>query len=293
MVDLRQWGRLARRWGGLLALGALAGALAFLALSVRHPTVYRAQATVAVISAVTGNEADLYDLDLASALIPTYRLTIQSPAVLSDVIATLRLPTTPAALGTQISVVPVPGANLLTIQAYYENSGDMAARLANTVAEQFIRRATLAQAAPLAAQRATLAARQAANEAGLQTALTRQATLRAMPAHTVAEQQELAGLDAAIAGYLLTRATLLRQLDDLGQIQALNAVPARLVDRAGTAEPIAVRGTGSLSVAALTGALAAALVLWALTFAPGTLREAEEVRAALRLPLLGVIPRDE
>ena len=293
MVDLRQWGRLARRWGGLLALGALAGALAFLVLSVRHPTVYRAQATVAVISAVTGNEADLYDLDLASALIPTYRLTIQSPAVLSDVIATLRLPTTPAALGTQISVVPVPGANLLTIQAYYENSGDMAARLANTVAEQFIRRATLDRAAPLAAQRATLAARQAANEAGLQTALTRQATLRAMSAHTVAEQQELAGLDAAIAGYLLTRATLLRQLDDLGQIQALNAVPARLVDRAGTAEPIAVRGTGSLSVAALTGALAAALVLWALTLAPGTLREAEEVRAALRLPLLGVIPRDE
>jgi capsular polysaccharide biosynthesis protein len=293
MVDLRQWGRLARRWGGLLALGALAGALAFLALSVRHPTVYRAQATVAVISAVTGNEADLYDLDLASALVPTYRLTIQSPAVLSDVIATLRLPTTSAALGTQISVVPVPGTNLLTIQAYYENSGDMAARLANTVAEQFIRRATLDRAAPLAAQRATLAARQAANEADLQTVLTRQATLRAMPAHTVAEQQELAGLDAAIAGYLLTRATLLRQLDDLGQIQALNAVPARLVDRAGTAEPIAVRGTGSLSVAALTGALAAALVLWALTFAPGTLREAEEVRAALRLPLLGVIPRDE
>jgi len=291
MVDLRQWGGVARRWGGLLALGALAGALAFFVVSLRHPPVYRAEATVAVISAVTGNEADLYDVDLAAALVQTYRLTIQSHAVLSDVIATLRLPTTPAALGAQISVVPVPGTNLLTIQVYYENSGEMAARLANTVAEQFIRRATLDRAAPLTAARATLTDRQTANEAALQAALTRQATLRVAPTRSAAEQQELAGLDAAIAEYALTRTTLLRQLDDLGQIQALNAVPARLVDRAAPPEPIAVRGSGSLGVAALTGGVAAALVLWALTFAPGTLREAEEVRAALRLPLLGVIPR--
>jgi capsular polysaccharide biosynthesis protein len=293
MVDLRQGGRLARRWGGWLALGALAGALAFFAASLRHPPVYRAEATVAVVSAVTGNEADLYDVDLASALIETDRLTIQSRAVLSDVIATLHLPTTPAALGQQITVVPVPGTNLLTIQVYYENSGDMAARLANTVAAQFIRRATLDRAAPLAAQQAALAARQAANEADLHTALTRQATLRAAPPRSPAAQRELEGLDATIAGYLLTRSTLRQQRDALGQIQAFNAVPARLVEQAVPPEPIAVRGVGSLGVVALTGALAAALVLWALTFAAGTLREAEEVRAALRLPVLGAIPRDK
>jgi capsular polysaccharide biosynthesis protein len=293
MVNVRQAGRLARRWGGWLVLGALAGALAFFVVSLRHPPVYRAEATVAVVSAVTGNEADLYDVDLAAALVPTYRLTIQSHAVLSDVIGTLRLPTTPAALESQISVVAVPGTNLLTIQVYYENSGDMAARVANTVAEQFIRRATLDRAAPFAAQRATLTARQTANEAALQAALTRQATLRAVPTRSAAEEQELAELDAAIAGYLLTRSTLRQQVDALGQIQAFNAVPARLVDQAVPPEPIAVRGIGSLGIAALTGGVAAALILWVLAFAPGPLREAQEVRAALRLPLLGVIPRDE
>jgi capsular polysaccharide biosynthesis protein len=293
MVNVRQAGRLARRWGGWLVLGALAGALAFFVVSLRHPPVYRAEATVAVVSAVTGNEADLYDVDLASALVPTYRLTIQSHAVLSDVIGTLRLPTTPAALESQISVVAVPGTNLLTIQVYYENSGDMAARVANTVAEQFIRRATLDRAAPFAAQRAALTARQTANEAALQAALTRQATLRAVPTRSAAEEQELAELDAAIAGYLLTRSTLRQQVDALGQIQAFNAGPARLVEQAVPPEPIAVRGIGSLGIAALTGGVAAALILWALAFAPGPLREAQEVRAVLRLPLLGVIPRDE
>jgi hypothetical protein len=103
----------------------------------------------------------------------------------------------------------------------------------------------------------------------------------------------LEDLDAAIAGDLLTRSTLRQQLDALGQIQAFNAVPARLVEQAVPPEPIAVRGIGSLGIAALTGGVAAALILWALAFAPGPLREAQEVRAALRLPLLGVIPRDE
>ncbi len=283
--------RVVRRWGGLVGLGALAGALAFFALSFRHPTVYRAQATVAIVSAVTGNEANPVDLELAGAVIPTYRLTIKSQAVLSDVIGTLGLRTTPGALAQQVIVAPVPGTNLLTIDAYFENSGDQAARLANTVAEQFIRRATLDRAAANADQRATLSARQAANEAILQTALARQAALQTLPTRSPSEQQELDRLAAEIPGDLLTRAGLLRQLDDLAQIQALNAIPARLVDRAIPPEPVAVRGVFSLGVAALAGALAAALVLWALTFAAGTLQEPEEVRTALHLPVLGVIPR--
>lgn len=284
--------RSVRRWGGLVGLGALAGALAFFALSFRHPTVYRAQATVAVVSAITGDETNPVDLELGSALIQTYQLTIKSQGVLSDVIGTLGLRTTPAALAQQITVAPVPGTNLLTIDAYFENSGELAARLANTVAEQFIRRATLDRATANQEQRATLTARQAANEATLQTALVRQAALRALPARSPAEQQELDGLDAAIPGDLLTRSGLLRQLDDLAQIQALNAIPARLVDRAIPPEPVAVRGVFSLSVAALAGALAAAFVLWALTFAAGTLQEPEEVRTALHLPILGVIPKE-
>jgi len=54
MDDLRRLGRAARRWGGLLGLGALAGALAFVALSFRHPPSYHAQATIAVISETHG-----------------------------------------------------------------------------------------------------------------------------------------------------------------------------------------------------------------------------------------------
>jgi capsular polysaccharide biosynthesis protein len=285
--------RSARRWGGLLALGALAGVLAFLVLSVRHPTVYRAEATVLIVSGLTGNEAHPDDLGLASALLETDRLTIKSHAVLSDVIGTLHLPTTPALLATQIEVVPVPGTNLLTIAAYYENNADAAAQLANTVAEQFIRRATLDRAAPLAAQRAVLTAQQAANEATLQTVLTRQATLRATTPRSTAAQQELDRLDADIAGYLLTRTDLLGRLSTLARIQALNSVPARLVERAVPPPPIATSGAFSLGVAALTGALAAALVLWALAFAAGTLSGAEEVRSTLQLPVLGVIPRDK
>jgi capsular polysaccharide biosynthesis protein len=290
MDDLRRLGRAARRWGGLLGLGALAGALAFVALSFRHPPSYHAQATIAVVSAVSGNEANPYDVELAGALVDTYRLTVTSHAVLSDVIATLHLGTTPAALAGQFTVAPVPGTTLLTIDTYQADAA-AAARLVNTVAEQFVHRATLDRAAPIAAQRAALAARQAANEGILHTALTRQATLRAIPVRAFAEQQALERLDAEIAASLLTRSTLLRQLDDLGQIQALNAVPARVVARAVPPEPTPVRGLFSLGVAALAGGLAAALVLWALAVAAGTLTGAEEVRSALRLPVLGVIPR--
>ena len=292
MDDVRRLGRAARRWGGLVGLGALAGVLAFVALSFRHPPSYHAQATIAVVSAVSGNETNPYDVELAGALVETYRRTITSHTVLSDVIATLHLRTTPAALAGQLTVAPVPGTTLLTIDTY-QGTADAAARLVNTVAEQFVRRATLDRAAPLAAQRAVLAARQSANEAALQTALARQATLRAGPARPATEQQELDRLDAEVAASLLTRSTLLRQLDDLGQIAALNAVPARVVDRAVPPEPTPVRGLFSVGMAALAGGLAAALVLWALAGAAGTLTEAGEVRTALRLPVLGIIPREK
>ena len=228
---MRALGRLVRRWSGWLGLGALAGVLAFAALSLRHPAVYRATATVAVVSAMTGDETERCRPGTGRGAGGHLPADDQKPggAVGRDRGAASADRARRA--GRADHVAPVPGTNLLTIEAYMEQDGAAAARLANTVAEQFIRRATLERAAPLAAQQAALADQQAANEAALQTALTRQATLRANPARRPAEQQELDRLDADIAA-MPTRTGLLRQLDALAQIQALNAVPARLVERA-------------------------------------------------------------
>jgi capsular polysaccharide biosynthesis protein len=291
MIELRRLGLLARRWGGWLLLGALAGVLGAYLAGFRHPPSYMARATVEAL-AVSDNGRIFDDQPLAAIQAQTYLATIRGTGVLSDVIATSGMRRTPEELAQQFTVQLVPGTALIDIQAY-GGDGASAAYLANLIAEVFIRRVSAERTGTLATARASLEDRLAANEAALQTALVRQAILQQQARRTPAEQMELDQLSATVAEGVLTRAGLQRDLEATSQALALNAVPARLVERAtAPAEPVAVRGLLSLTMAALGGLLMAAVVRATLAYAAGTLGDADQVRAALRLPVLGSIPRN-
>ena len=265
MGEVRWAGRMVRRWGGLLLLGALAGVLGAYGSSLRHPPSYVALATVEVVSAVTGDARNLYDLDLARAQAQAYLPQIRRTGVLSDVIAATGMRRTPADLAAGIVVEQVPGTALINIR-YYAGDGASAAYLANLVAETFIRRVTADRRAAQARARAALDARLAANEVALQTALTRQAVLQQQSPRPPAGQAELDRLTATLPDLERARTGLQRDLDELRRLHALDATPLRLVTRAtAPPAPVAVRGVLSLGVAALGGLLAAALALaaWA------------------------------
>src|SRR5215218_5047657 len=132
-------GRALRQWGVLVLLGALVGGLAAYASSFRHPTVYVAEATVQVISGVTGNESAPVAVTFAANLQQTYARTIRSSPVLSEVRSLLHLRGTLRDVDGQLVILALPGSNLLTITAYGDTA-TQAADLANTTATVFIRR---------------------------------------------------------------------------------------------------------------------------------------------------------
>ena len=269
MGEIRQAGRFVRRWAGLLLLGALAGVLGAYGSSLRHAPSYVAVATVEVVSTVTGDARNVYDLALAESLAQAYLPQIRRTGVLSDVIATLGLRRTPEDLAAVVMVERVPGTPLINIR-YHAADGASAAYLANAVAEAFIRRVTADRRAAQARARADLDERLAANDAALQAALTRRAVLQQQPTRTPAAQAELDQLTTTVPDLERTRATLRSDLDDLRRRQALDATPLRLVAPAtAPPEPVAVRGVLGLSVAALGGLLAAALLLAAWNYTVG------------------------
>jgi uncharacterized protein involved in exopolysaccharide biosynthesis len=292
MGDLRRVGRFVRRWGGLLLLGALAGVVGAYVSSLRHTPAYVALATVEVVSAVTGDDHSLYDLDLAQTQAQTYLPQLRGLAVLADVIADTGMNRTPADLAGALTVERVPGTALINIR-YHAADGESAAYLANKVAEVFIRRITTERRAAQAAARAGLEERLAANDTALQAALTRQAVLRDQISRPPGEQQELEQLAATVLDLELARAGLRGDLDTLRGLQALDAVPVRLVTRAtAPPEPVAVRGVVGLGVAALGGLLAAALLLALLPYAVVPLRGGQPSAGGIT-PAVAPHPRKE
>lgn len=278
MLDIRQGDRFLQRWAGLLVLGVLAGVLGAYLSGLRHAPSYVALATVQVVSAATGDDQDMYDLDLAETLAQAYLPQIRRTGVLSDVIAATGMHSTPEELAAVVRVERVPGTALINIR-YYAGDGASAAYLANLVAETFIRRVTADRRAAQARARADLDARLAANETALRAALTRQAILQQQSTRPPAAQAELDQLTTTLLDLEQARAGLRRDLDTLRRLHALDAVPVRLVTRAtAPPEPVAVRGALSLSAAALGGLLAAALALALLSYAAPSQRSAKEIK---------------
>lgn len=127
------------RWRFIVA-GLLLGLAVASAAVYLVPRQYTASATVMVAAqnsddpAAVGTEDD----DVSAQRLGVYDELLRSKRLTRDVIADLALPVTPDDLANRIAVVTTPNSVLLTATVT-DSSGDQAVRIANAVADQFIR----------------------------------------------------------------------------------------------------------------------------------------------------------
>src|SRR5438552_1777248 len=120
---MRYVGRLARRWLGLVALGAALGAGAGGGLSMLLPPVYQAQATILLNQTANPSGPRLDDLLTADRLGKTYADLILRRDVLNQAIKELNLSLTPEELAQQAEAEQVRDTQLVEVRVRDNSAG--------------------------------------------------------------------------------------------------------------------------------------------------------------------------
>ena len=133
-----------RRWGWLLALSVLIPALITSVLVARQPNFYRAKATLMVGTSLQTPDPDPWQLTIANNLANAYARLAQEGPVTQAVIERLNLDRSPGELASQITTRVYPEAQLLEIQVV-DQDPQLAAAIANAIAEELVRRSPVSQ----------------------------------------------------------------------------------------------------------------------------------------------------
>jgi succinoglycan biosynthesis transport protein ExoP len=285
-VELRDYLNIirARKW--IIIQAAVIVTLTALVVSYLQPSSYEGVAQVLVSE--KGSSADIFGsvLPALSAqperALQTQVQLMQIRPIAEATIRQLGLQTTPDDLAKRVKVVAVGQTNIVKITAT-DPSPEMAARIANTIAEQYVATARDAQRASLT---------DAANEV--------QRRLDQAKAEILALGQKIsaAGRSSELAAELQiatgTYTTLAEKLEQLRINEQLETGPGRVVSPA-VADSVAVapkplrNGLLGLAVGLMFGLGMAFLY----EYLDNTLKSSEEVEKVFSAPVLGTIPMDK
>lgn len=135
-LDLRQLLQIAkRRWWIVVLLMVLAGGVAYVSAS-RQPDKYSASATLLVISGRPETSNEYTSLQASRSLAETYRQLVRTTPVMDRVVEKLELPYDSTALREKVTTSIVGETQLVEVSVT-DNDPEMAALLANTIAEEF------------------------------------------------------------------------------------------------------------------------------------------------------------
>jgi capsular exopolysaccharide synthesis family protein len=136
-LDLRRQLSLLRQWVWLLVLsGAAAGGLAYV-LTSSQQKVYEAQATVIVGPSLTAVSPNYNDLFVSQQLAQTYAQIARTPQLLARVAEREHLSASGGLLATRVFAAAPLDSVLITITVQC-NAADLAARIANDVADELV-----------------------------------------------------------------------------------------------------------------------------------------------------------
>lgn len=278
---------LLRRWLLLPAsIGLVAGSAALWTANQLTP-VYRATATVMIQPAATTGPAGFLTLD---QLARTYAQLLTRRPLLEQVIADLGLTTDPARLTTEISIVPERDTSLLDVQVDDPNPAQGAA-IANTLVKDFIGQAQAQQAALVDTNLRGLQGRIDELQAQITTTAQSIARLQAMPNPTPDQRAQLSLLQQTQSAQSASYASLVREYEDARTAQLRQYDTLTLVDPA--TEPtraLMPSPTFDALLAMFAGILAGIGLAWLAQRLDTTFRSPDEIRRALRVPLLGSLP---
>lgn len=273
-----------RRWLLLpLLIGLLTGSAGWLTANHLTP-VYRATATVMIQPGSNPTQAGFLTLD---QLARTYAQLMTRRPILEQVVTDLGLSMTPSQLASEISIVPERDTALLDVQVDDANPA-RASTIANTLVQDFIAQAQAQQAALVDANLKGLQGRIDDLQSQITTTAQSIARLQALSNPTAQERAQLGLLQQTQSAESASYASLVRDYEDARTGQLRQYDNLALVDPA--TEPMRALMPSPIFdalLAALAGILAGIGLAWLTQRFDTTFRSAEDIRRALRVPLVG------
>ena len=277
-----------RRWLSVpLVLGLVGGGAGFIIGSQLAP-VYRATATVMIRPGSSAMQpANFLTLD---QLARTYAQLITRRSLVEQVIGDLGLNMTAPQLAKEISIIPERDTALLDVRVDDANAAQAAA-IANALVKDFIAEAQDQQAAAVDANLQGVQARIDELQRQIRDSAQSIARLQAQPNPTTEQRAQLSLLQQTEAAQSATYAGLVRDYEDARTAQLRQYDNVAIVDSATEpTRPFMPSASFDALLAAIAGIFAGiGLAMLAHRF-DTSFRSPDDVRRALRVPLLGAIP---
>ncbi|MDQ2997594.1 MAG: polysaccharide biosynthesis tyrosine autokinase [Chloroflexota bacterium] len=283
-TSVAQVARMFRRWWWIILLFPTIAAGAAYWFSAQQPPVYTASATLFISQASSSSG----DVSAAKQLTKSYSELVLSRPVLDQVISDLQLDSSARQLESQMRVTPVRDTQLMEISTRAANP-ETAAAITNSIANAFVNWIAAQQSATLGQN--TLALRDSMNAAksDLDKTSAELAELRAsaqpLTTATAARAADLEALAEQYQSRYDNLASLLQRSEFAPRNQVILTTPAEAA--LAPSEPNPLRNAGIALVLDLGLVVAA---LFAFEHFTNRVRQPEDVRRNMQLPVLGGIP---
>jgi polysaccharide biosynthesis transport protein len=292
-MEFIQYTRLLRKWWWLLLVAAFIGGGVSFILNTSRPSVYRAQAIIAIGRFIEARNPEQSDIYVGMELAQTYAQLLRTTNILEGTIETLNLPLEPSELRSIIETNILERTSLLVINVTYTDN-ILAADIANGLAEQLIQQSpsnlTADQQAQLDfATQQIQALTQQVNQARLELDLINRQLENTT---TSAQTTRLTTQRNDLISQINQASSTIAQFTDTVTLLQQNTNALDIVEHARI--PEVPSGPSTVLVTILGAVLGTALAtgsVFAYEYLDETLRNTEEVAQALKLPVLGAVAR--
>jgi succinoglycan biosynthesis transport protein ExoP len=279
---------LRRRWWLIVLCTLCAGVTGFV-VSDRLPPVYEAKVLFVSSQSQNAGILDYSSLLGGQQVIGTYRELLRTRPVLEQALVNLDLPYSAEELAKHIGVNVIPDTQLLELKVE-DRDPQRAADIANAIALAFlVQRSTEQQLGEIEGYESRVAAQMAALEQAIETSGNEIEQIEASTAPGAEER--LAELYASRSSQQTAYANLLSTYMNLRTTKSrlLNLVVAEPAYP--RSMPVRPRKTLNTAVAGLSGCIIGCAVAFLQKYLEDTLEDSEDLREALSVPSLAVIPR--
>jgi succinoglycan biosynthesis transport protein ExoP len=286
-----QYAGLLLRWSWLLILmAALAGGVAYYISSLQTP-IYQASAMM-MINIAPSSQYDTYTTIITSQQFAgTYAQVMTTRPVLDAVATRLGLP----AIDASINVKPIENTQLMRVTVQ-DTDPLRASMIANTLVVVFGEQIQADQATRYADSKRTLEDQLGIVEAQIKTTSEALIALGVDPVTSTGpvggnpNAAQVAQLETTLAQYRQSYATLLQSYEQVRLAEAQSASSILLKDPAvPPGAPIQPQPLRSALLAAASGLLLAAGVVFLIEFLDDTIRDPEEIARSWGVPVMGII----
>ena len=286
-MELRQYGAILRRWLWFVALGTLLVGGVTYVISRNTTPVYQATATIFVDQASNVNESVYGTIIASERQAQTFAQLMLTRPVLDAVTARLGL----SELKSDISVQPIQDTQLIRVDVE-DTDKELATQIANTIPAIFVEQHTERQLQKFTGSRDSLDKEIRALSTNISQVQTKITELEAIQNRTSAQDADLSRFRDSLQQYRNSYANLVKSFEDLRLNEARATDTISIVEPAEVPKkPIRPRILLNTVLGLLVGMVLAIGGVLLIEYLDDTLKNPDDVVAALKLSTLGAIPR--